>query len=1116
LLSYFQDLFTLPVAITALILAFVLALLGLGISYAFLRPKEVCSWVCSVHFLTVIAALLAGLLGGFGLADVTFKDTGGGSGSLITGAGIALVALAIPIWILVKSFDWVVLSNKHARRHRDLRTRQDKRVRNWTVFLVPLLLGAVLIALGVLFSSQKLTPTEEVFTLLGILWVLAMGYEILAWLRARGRRRTLKQLGSGPALDREAAAKLWTGGIGSYRIGRGETEVIHWETFTERVVITEELLLEEDREIDLVTVEEQEVRASGLILAGAAGGAGVVNGMRTGSNPHINEHRPQRQSQPGRFRQRWGLIISMAVIALIAIIIASSSGVSFNTTQGEGIVAAFLIPVLFLIFNRFRRDNERKFASEMVDKVATVQPIAVATPARPAFGAASAGAAAAPAPQAPAASTASTAQTAPPPAALRPTRPTPVVPPAPPPVILPKEPEESPTMPSVDTAAAASAAALAAGQAHVNPDIADDTLIMRPEAIAPAPVSAGDTDTAEASQALQDANYPATVGQLLAHARRKKVSRRIITWLETVETTTVFASVVAAADHYRKHRAAAAKAQDEEQTITVVPASAAAAEPVAADDEASQEAAQSLGDASYPATAGQLLEHARRKKVTRRIITWLEALEITTVFASIAVVIERYRHHRDEVKASDEEQTITIAPSAPAKGGQVVSSRISITEFQHYLKGVHYPANRARLLEQASSNGATANMVARLEELDASYEFGSVGEVMRGYVFYHYLSDASYPSTRDQLLAHARAKKASRSLILWLESVTVTTTFTTSTEAMRSFASYHLAEEEIEKEVVETTPSAEALAEAEEETLPPPSAGRRVTTSIKITDFQRYLHGIRYPVTRAQLLERAQANNAPENMIARLSELDETYTFHGVTEVMRGYVFYHYLKNIKYPANRDHLLTEARSRKATRSLLTWLENVYVTMIFTSRTEAMQSYARFKVAEAEVEEEVEEVEEEEATITLVPQAQASVDEEEDEEDEEEVEVEGQGSARVRRIRITEFQHYLKGTDYPADRAELLENARKNNASDTMIGILEELDPTYEFTGVRDVMRGYSYHRYLYGITYPTTREKLLERARENRASSSLTRWLEGLSDTASFASMGDVLKNARRS
>ncbi len=858
LLTYFNDLFTLPVAIAALVLAFVLALLGLGISYVFLRPKEICSMVCSIHFLMVIGALLAGLLGGFGIIDATLKD----NGSLIMGAGVALLVLAIPIWILVKSFDWVVLSNKHARRHRDLRTKQDKRVRSLTVFLVPLLLGLLLVGVGAVVGSQHLTPVQEVFTLLGILWVLALGTEIIAWLRARSRRRKLKQLGSGPALDRAAAAKLWTSGLGSYRIGRGETEALHWETFTERVVITEELLLEEDREIDLVTVEEQETRASGLILAGAgaAGSAGVAHGMRVGAAPHLSEHRPQRQKQPGRFRQRWGLLIFMLIVAVIAIIVAASSGISFNSFEGQGVALAFLIPVLFLLVNRFRRDHERAFASEMVEKIATVQPIAVATPARPAFGAASAAAAPASTQAAtPAAGGASAGQAAAP--VLRPTRPTPVIPPVPPPVIPPKEPAEPPTMPAPGAAPA--------GPAHANPDIADDTLVMRPEAIPPAPVSAGDTDSAEVSQALGDATYPATAGALLAHARRKKASRRIITWLETIEETTVLTSVV--------------------------------------------------------------------------------------------MVVERYRQHRAAARAEDEEPTITVAPGA-AKGKASASSRISITEFQHYLKGVHYPATRARLLEQANKNGATANMIARLEELDASYEFGSVGEVMRGYVFYHYLSDASYPASRDQLLAHARSKKASRSLILWLESETVTTTFVTSIEAMRSFARFHLNQEEIEQEVVETVPSAAVIEEDEEVTLAPPPPGPRVTTSIKITDFQRYLHGIHYPVNREQLLERARENHAPANMLARLGELDETYTFHGVTEVMRGYVFYHYLRNVRYPASRDQLLTEARTKKATRSLLTWLEHLHTTTSFSSATEAMQSYAHFKASEAEAEEEEEEEEE----------------------------------------------------------------------------------------------------------------------------------------------------------
>ena len=314
---------------------------------------------------------------------------------------------------------------------------------------------------------------------------------------------------------------------------------------------------------------------------------------------------------------------------------------------------------------------------------------------------------------------------------------------------------------------------------------------------------------------------------------------------------------------------------------------------------------------------------------------------------------------------------------------------------------------------------------------------------------------------------------------------------------------------------METTPSAAAIAEAEEETLPPAPAGRRVTTSIKITDFQRYLHGIRYPVNRAQLLRARQANNAPENMIARLGELDETFTFHGVTEVMRGYVFYHYLSTIRYPANRDQLLTEARTRKATRSLLTWLESIYITMIFSSRTEAMQSYARYKVAEAEVEEEVEEVEAEEATITLTPAPQAQVSEEEDDEEDEE----GSGGGPGQRQGAAHSYHRVpalsQGDGLPGrSRGTARRMSRQNNASETMISILEELGPPMSLPA-QGLMRGYSYHRYLYGVSYPTNREKLLERARTNKASSSLMRWLEGLSETASFAGMGDVLKSATK-
>jgi hypothetical protein len=544
----------------------------------------------------------------------------------------------------------------------------------------------------------------------------------------------------------------------------------------------------------------------------------------------------------------------------------------------------------------------------------------------------------------------------------------------------------------------------------------------------------------------------------------------------------------------------------------------------------------------------------------------------------------------------------------------VVSSTIYVTEFQRYLKGVHYPANRAALLAQARSNAAPVNMMARLNELDENYSFSGVSEVMRGYVFYHYLRDATYPATRDQLLAYARSHKASRSLFVWLEAESSTITFATSTEAMQSFARSRIADAEIGVEMEQTAPSAQAMAQAEQEAAAPAPSCQRITTSIKITDFQKYLHGMRYPATRDQLLAQARANNAPPNMIARLEELDAAYRFSGVTEAMRGYIFYHYLRYATYPATRDQLLTEGRSRKATRSLVTWLESVSATSSFASATDAMQSYGRYKAgSEAEVEEEVEEVEaadvdteatalatrsrrgsrrritteelqgylrgvqypaqrrqllasaranharryvivwvesiqetvtfvsfsevsqrfteyqgtheegdDEEDDGAMTPTAQAQVPpaapaaQEEDEEvgdEEDDATTQGAGTPGVRRISPTAFRHHLRGIHYPADRAKLIEQARKNAAPENMIAILEELDATYVFNNAREVRLGYSYRRYLYGISYPITRAQLLERAHANKASSTLTRLLEGLNDSASFTSMGDVLKAA---
>ncbi len=716
LTSLFTNLFQLPVTITALALTFVCAVLGWLIAYFILRPKEVCSMVCSIHFLLTIATIVLGLLGAIGFIDHYFP------GQLITGAGVSLIVLAIPLFILAESFNYVVLSNAHARRHRDLRTPQDRRSRRAVVFLAPLAVGAVLLVVGIILSAAAVATTvvTQVIILLLILWTLALLTEIIVLTRSQRRRRRLAAVGTGAALNREEVAAIWVSGFSSYRIGRGRTEAVYWEEFTERVYVTEELLLEEEGELDLIEVEEtEEVR--GYAAAGAAAGAGSA------ALALHEEHRSQRHRPPHRFRRRWGAVMFLLLIAVVAVAVTVIAG-GVSTATTAGIALAFLAPVIFLMIHRRRRDSEVRFASETAQKVSTVQPVAVAAQAS------AASAAVQTPPAAPPSRRATGSQPA---AALHPARPVPVNPPLAEPVILPKEEPEPPTLPSAETAAPA-------GAAHENPDVADETIIM-----------AG--------------------------------------------------------------RAGAA-------------------------------------------------------------------------------------HENPDVA----DETLLIAHKPVSE----VSDKISITEFQHYLRGIHYPATREQLIEQARKNNAPPNMLARLEVLEESYTFISVSEVMRGYAYHRHLRGVRYPATRDQLLAHARANNAPTKLITWIETIEVTIVFTSLVEVMR-YHTKHLQETGEEHTTLsDAAPAAPAAAEPEPPAVaePEPPAAPRASRSIRITQFQHYLHGVEYPATRAELLEQARKNNAPENMIVRLEELDEHHQFINARDVMIGYANHYYLREVSYPATRDQLL----------------------------------------------------------------------------------------------------------------------------------------------------------------------------------------------------------------
>jgi hypothetical protein len=878
------NLFTLQNAIIALVATLVFAVLGWLIAYLFLRNKETCSMVCSIHFLTVILTILGGLIGAFGLID-HYK------GSLITGAGLSLLVLTIPIFILVESFNYVVLGNKHARRHRDLRTPADKRTRRQIVFSAPLALGIVLVGVGLLTGTPG--AFTEVAILLFTLWILALGAEIIFWLRARSRRRQLAALPGGGQLDQEQLALLWVSGFSSYRIGRGRTEAVYWEEFTERVAVTEELLLEEEGELDLVQVEEQET-----VAYATAGGAAVAAGPAL----HL-QHRQQRHPASNRFRRRWGGAATLVLIFVLAAVVC------VLTNEPVLIALVFLIPAVYLILYRVRRDNDVAFATETVEKIRSVQVVTVGATSVRAESAAAAGNAnmvgAPPPPRAPVG----------PPPVLRPARPQPVVPPQEEPIILPKEEPEPPTLPSVDRApagaahenpdlseetilfpgraeAVAAAGAVAAGQAHENPDLADDTLLIAHKPVAPS--GEEEFTVSQLGQYFRGTRFPANRTHLLEAARRNNAPHSLILWLEGLGAGVTFGSLV---ELQRRHARRRAREARQEETAAAVAAAPVAETPEVStgEDLSAAQFESYFQGVSFPANRAQLLEGARANNAPSALILWIETLSITIV---VVTVVELYRLYTTrQTSAAQQDEEITAVPVPRTKSGKI-SSKIGIIEFQRYLHGVRYPATREELLAAARANNAPPNMLARLSELEESYTFVNVSDVMLGYAYHRYLRGVHYPATRAELLEHAQKNGAPEKFIARLNTLSEEESYATLADVMRHRAAPPAGEEveveEDEEEGEETltptpaggdaggTSPAAAGAPAPEETV-------KADSRIKITEFQHHLRGVHYPANRAQLLEQARANNAPPNMIARLEELPEHHEFKTPGEVMRGY-----------------------------------------------------------------------------------------------------------------------------------------------------------------------------------------------------------------------------------
>jgi hypothetical protein len=51
-----------------------------------------------------------------------------------------------------------------------------------------------------------------------------------------------------------------------------------------------------------------------------------------------------------------------------------------------------------------------------------------------------------------------------------------------------------------------------------------------------------------------------------------------------------------------------------------------------------------------------------------------------------------------------------------------------------------------------------------------------------------------------------------------------------------------------------------------------------------------------------------------------------------------------------------------------------------------------------------------------------------------------------------------QKYLRDVDYPATRTDLLDQARRNNAPDEVLDVIQRI-PDHQFGGPQDVMKAY---------------------------------------------------------
>ncbi|WP_292518827.1 DUF2795 domain-containing protein [Methanoculleus sp.] len=259
-------------------------------------------------------------------------------------------------------------------------------------------------------------------------------------------------------------------------------------------------------------------------------------------------------------------------------------------------------------------------------------------------------------------------------------------------------------------------------------------------------------------------------------------------------------------------------------------------------------------------------------------------------------------------------------------------------------------------------------------------------------------------------------------------------------------------------------------------TTPGPTPGR-----LSAADLQVYLKGMDYPAGREDLVTHARRNNAPESVTTVLEGFSDR-TYRSAAEVSEEFGresrgerpremepqrypetgagerpearrtvpsrarlsaadLQTYLKGMDYPAGRQDLAAHARRNNAPESVITAIEgfsdrtyqsaaDVSVEFGRESRGEhpggmETRQYPETGVRETRHEEPVRT----ETVTREQPETRRTV------------------PSHVR-LSAADLQTYLKGIDYPAGREDLVAHARRNNAPESVVSVLEQFsDRTY---------------------------------------------------------------------